>query len=93
MDKNYSYPINDAWSQTELITVIKMFQLVEDAYETGAKRAAILDQYHEFKKIVNSKAEEKQLGREFKSNSGYELYEVIKAAQTSDRQTIKLAEE
>ncbi|KRO09898.1 hypothetical protein IV59_GL000205 [Paucilactobacillus hokkaidonensis] len=69
-----------------------MFQLVEDAYEIGASREAILKQYRDFKVIVNSKAEEKQLGRQFEAESGYELYQVIKTAQASDRQTIKLLE-
>lgn len=90
MDKNYSYPINNAWSEAELVIVIKMFQLVEDAYETGVKGESILNQYRLFKTIVNSKAEEKQLGRQFKANSGYELYQVIKTAQTSDQKVVKL---
>ncbi|KIS03068.1 UPF0223 family protein [Paucilactobacillus wasatchensis] len=93
MEKNYSYPLNANWSNEELATVIKMFQLVEDAYETTALRTDILNQYRAFKQIVNSKSAEKQLGRDFKAESGYELYQVIKTAQTSEHQTIHIVEE
>lgn len=90
MDKNYSYPLNDAWNQTELVTVIKMFELVEAAYETGVNREDILNQYQAFKDIVSSKLEEKQLGKQFKARSGYELYQVIKTAQTDGHKMIKM---
>lgn len=90
MDKNYSYPLNPDWTTEELITVTKMFQLVEDAYEVGADKQAILAQYKLFKEIVNSKAEEKQLGREFKQSAGYELYDVVQAARQTTRKIVKL---
>lgn len=89
-NQNYSYPINDDWTTEELITVTNMFGLVEDVYEGGANREAVLTQYRKFKDIVQSKFEEKQLGRQFAHDSGYVLYEVIKLANSSDRKTIRL---
>lgn len=89
-NQNYSYPINADWTTEELIIVTKMFSLIEDVYEGGANRETVLNQYREFKKIVQSKSEEKQLGRQFEHDSGYVLYEVVKLATTSDRKTIRM---
>lgn len=87
-NQNYSYPLDPSWSTAEIITVTQMFGLVEDAYESGADRQRILDQYQEFKAIVQSKSQEKQLGKQFKQDSGYELYDVIKTAQSSTQKKI-----
>ena len=46
-------------------TVIAMLRAVEDAYEVGINRQELLKRYWAFKQIVNSKAEEKQIGRDF----------------------------
>lgn len=88
---NYSYPIDSSWSTQELETVIQMFNMVENVYEKGASRAQILTCYRAFKEIVPAKSEEKQLGRRFYEKSGYQLYDVIKAAEDSERKTIKLS--
>ena len=72
------------------LTVIAMFRAVEDAYEVAIDRDKILDCYRAFKQVVPSKAEEKQLGREFEKNSGYVLYRVVKAAQESTDKRIKM---
>ena len=89
--QNYSYPLNPSWSITEMETVIAMLRAVEDAYEVGINREELLKRYRAFKQIVNSKAEEKQIGRDFERNSGYVLYQVVKAAQDSDAKKIKMA--
>lgn len=89
--QNYSYPLNPGWSTAEMETVIAMLRAVEDAYEVGINRAELLKRYRAFKQIVNSKAEEKQIGRDFERDSGYVLYRVVKAAQDSDAKKIKMA--
>ncbi len=91
--KSYSYPLNPAWSTTEIETVVAMLRAVEDAYEVGINRQVLLRRYRAFKKIVNSKAEEKQIGREFEKESGYVLYRVVKAAQETSAKKIKIAGE
>ena len=88
---NYSYPIDPSWTTTELETVIGLLNSVEAAYESGVTRSAILKSYREFKKIVPAKSEEMQLGRNFYAASGYQLYDVIKAAQNSKQNIIKLS--
>ncbi len=88
--QNYSYPLDPSWTTKEMETVIAMFRAVEDAYEVGIDRDKILDCYRAFKQVVPSKAEEKQLGREFEKNSGYVLYRVVKAAQESTDKRIKI---
>lgn len=88
--QNYSYPLNPNWTTTEMTTVIALLRAVEDAYEVGVNREKLLECYRSFKKIVNSKAEEKQIGRDFEKESGYVLYRVVKQAQNSDAKTIKM---
>ena len=89
--QNYSYPLNPSWSTAEMETVIAMLRAVEDAYEVGINREELLKRYRAFKQIVNSKAEEKQIGRDFERESGYVLYRGVKQAQGSDARTIKMA--
>ena len=89
--QNYSYPLNPSWSTAEMETVIAMLRAVEDAYEVGINREELLKRYRAFKQIVNSKAEEKQIGRDFERESGYVLYRVVNQAQGSDARIIKMA--
>lgn len=78
---NYSYPIDPDWTMDEMSAVIGMFRVVEDAYEIGVERQAIIDQYKKFKQVANSKAYEKQLGKQFEDASGYSLYKVLQMAK------------
>lgn len=88
---NYSYPIDPSWSTDEIETVIHMLNLVEKAYEGGVSRAELLAAYQQFKTIVQSKSEEKQLGRVFCRRSGYQLYDVVQAAKNNNRKIIKMS--
>ncbi len=90
MKGNYSYPLDPSWSTDEIVTVVTMLRTVEDAYETGVSRQQVLTNYRNFKKVVATKAGEKQLGRQFAKLSGYQLYDVVKAAQESTAKKIKL---
>ncbi|QZN93740.1 UPF0223 family protein [Limosilactobacillus panis] len=89
--QNYSYPLDPDWTTDEMETVIAFLRTVEDAYEIGAPRGKILEKYRAFKKVVRSKAGEKQLGRQFAKSSGYQLYTVVKLASTSQKKMIKVA--
>lgn len=88
-----SYPLDPDWTTDEMETVIAFLRIVEDAYEIGAPRSKVLEKYRAFKKVVNSKAGEKQLGRQFAKNSGYQLYTVVKLASTSQKKMIKVADD
>lgn len=90
MEHSYSYPLDPSWSTDEIVTVVNMLRAVEDAYETGVNRQHVLDAYQAFKVVVPTKAGEKQLGRQFAKLSGYQLYDVVKAARQSTKKTIKL---
>ena len=84
MEKSYSYPLDLDWSTEEMIIVVEFFQLIEEGYENGVKASALSDAYKNFKEIVQSKAEEKTLFREFKSVSNLEPFSLIKQLKTSD---------
>ncbi|MCM3568753.1 UPF0223 family protein [Neobacillus mesonae] len=79
----YQYPIDYSWSTEEMIDVVKFFEAVEKAYETGIERDHLMQAYRRFKEIVPSKAEEKTICGEFEETSGYSSYRTIKKAKES----------
>lgn len=56
----YSYPLSTDWTTDEMVDVVRFFEVVEMAYEKGAKRELVMARYKRFKEIVPSQAEEKQ---------------------------------
>ncbi|MBE4709481.1 UNVERIFIED_CONTAM: hypothetical protein DV033_02165 [Limosilactobacillus fermentum] len=87
---NYSYPLDPTWTAEELIAVTNFYRVVEDAYETGGRRQRVLDCYQAFKKVVPTKVQEKQLGRDFYRVSGYQCYDVVKAAKETTKGQLKI---
>ncbi|MGO3732630.1 MAG: UPF0223 family protein [Vagococcus sp.] len=81
MKENYSYPLNPEWSTDELISVVNMWQVLEEVYEKKVTADRFLTLYAEFKKVVKSIGEEGQLGREFEELTGYSLYKVVQLAK------------
>lgn len=77
---DYDYPLDYTWNTEEIITVIALYNAVEKAYEQGIEDSEFLSCYNDFKKIVNSKSEEKQIDTSFKDVSGYSIYQVFKAS-------------
>ena len=82
MNKQYSYPLDFSWSTEELASVLSFFNDVE------AKK--LLDSYKEFKIVVPSKSEEKRLGREFETASGYSFYRAVQMAKEKGEGMISL---
>ena len=77
----YSYPIDHSWSTDEIIKVVNFLSLVEKAHEEGIRRDDLLIAYTKFKQIVPSKSEEKQIGKKFEKETGYQIYQTVKRAQ------------
>ncbi|XJS11433.1 UPF0223 family protein [Aerococcaceae bacterium WGS1372] len=77
MNKNYNYPLNSDWSTEEIIHVIQFFNAVEQAYEKGIPVGDFKKAYRQFKHIVTSISEEKQLGKAFEEMSGYSIYRTV----------------
>ena len=93
MNKNYRYPLDMSWSTEELASVLSFLNDVEQAYEAKIAAEKILASYQRFKKIVPSKAEEKRIGREFETASGYSLYRAVQAAKQKEKGTFSLGKE
>ena len=93
MNKNYSYPLDLSWSTEELASVLSFLNDVEQVYEAKIAAEKILASYQRFKKIVPSKAEEKRIGREFETASGYSLYRAVQAAKQKEKGTFSLGKE
>ncbi len=90
MSNNYQYPIDLDWTSQEMATVVKMWNGLEQAYESSINREELLNRYKAFKEVVPSKMEEKQLGNSFEKISGYQLYGTIKKARNSETKTISM---
>lgn len=73
-----------------MTSVLHFLNQVERAYETGIEAQALLTSYEAFKAIVRSKAEEKQIDREFEKVSGYSTYQAVKAARAKEKGKVKL---
>ena len=73
----YQYPLDLDWSNDEMVEVIKFFNQIEHYYEKSIIGTELMEQYKKFKQIVPSKAEEKQIFKEFEEKSGYNSYKVI----------------
>lgn len=73
----YQYPLDLDWSNDETVEVIKFFNQIENYYEKSIIGTELMEQYKKFKQIVPSKAEEKQIFKEFEEKSGYNSYKVI----------------
>lgn len=85
---DYSYPISPSWNTSEIVTVIKFFESVEKAYESGIERDKFMSVYRKFKEIIPSISEEKKVFREFGDESGYSSYHVVKKAKESKSGTV-----
>lgn len=87
-DTNYTYPLFEEWTTTDIIAVTHLYQCVEAAYEQprGVAAAELVAAYQVFQKIVPQKFEEKQLDRDFETASGYSIYRTVKAARQSTGQ-------
>lgn len=90
MNKQYSYPLDLSWSTEELASVLSFFNDVEAAYEDKVEVKKLLESYKEFKLVVPNKSEEKRLGREFETVSGYSLYRAVQAAKEKGEGKISL---
>ena len=90
MNKQDSYPLDLSWSTEELASVLSFFNDVEAAYEEKIEARKLLDSYKAFKNVVPSKSEEKRLGREFETVSGYSLYRAVEAAKEKGEGKISL---
>ena len=65
----------------ELASVLSFLMMLKPPYEGKVEAKKLLDSYKEFKAVVPSKSEEKRLGREFETVSGYSLYRAVQAAK------------
>lgn len=81
--------MNPDWTTDELIKVMGVWQAVEQAYESKIDVDEFFDTYKEFKSVVKSIGEERQLGREFEEVSGYSLYRVVQLARKKQSGLIK----
>lgn len=78
MADSYQYPLDLSWTTAEMATVIAFFNQVENFYEGGVDKNEFMSTYKEFKKVVPSKGQEKQIDKEFQELSGYSTYRAIK---------------
>lgn len=91
MEDNYSYPLDIEWNQEEMLKVMAMWQVLEDVYENGVPSGTFIDTYKNFKSVIKSIGEERQLGNDFEAVSGYSLYRAVQESkQLTADQKLKL---
>lgn len=90
MTKSYSYPLDLTWSTEEVTSVLSFLNQVELAYESKSDAETLLSHYKIFKSVVKSKAQEKQIDREFLESSGYSTYKAVQAAKLKGRGAVSL---
>ncbi|WP_159543995.1 UPF0223 family protein [Streptococcus halichoeri] len=81
MTTNYHYPLDASWSTDEIVSVLHFLNQVELAYESKADATTVLQAYHAFKQVVKSKAQEKQIDKQFGKSSGYSTYKTVQKAK------------
>ncbi len=79
---NYSYPIQPDWSTEEIIMVVNFLDKVERVYQEGVNCQELMDSYQQYKQIVQSKMEEKQIDKEFEKITGYSTYQAVKLTRS-----------
>ncbi|OEL02747.1 hypothetical protein AST12_09885 [Staphylococcus succinus] len=82
----YQYPIDLDWSNDEMMQVVSFFNAIESFYESKVEGETLLERYKQFKAIVPSKAEEKQIFKEFEKSSGYNSYKAVQAVKGASDQ-------
>lgn len=91
--KDYQYPLDLDWTTEEMVIVTNMWTAVEQANETGLPVDKFLTTYQQFKTVVKSIGEEKRLGRELESASGYSLYRTLQQAKKQGSGKLKLGDD
>lgn len=89
MSENFSYPMNPDWSTEELICVMDMWQKLDEVYEKKVSAEDYLETYKEFKKVVRSIGEERQLGRDYEEMTGHSLYRISSLARKQKTGVLK----
>jgi len=84
------YPISIDWSKDEVIKVVNFFELIEKAYGQGVHKGELISSYHEFKDVVPSKSEEKQIFKQFDKETGFSTFHVVKEAKQTERDRVKM---
>lgn len=80
----YNYPLEYDWTAEEIILVVALYNAVEQAYEQGIHKDEFMEAYRGFKKVIDSKSEEKRIDTEFKKVSGYSIYQIVSLAKEND---------
>lgn len=88
--QEYQYPLDLDWTTAEMVTVMKMWELLEQAHEDGVAADKFLTAHQKFKQVVPSIGEERRLGRDFERLSGYSLYHAVQAAKKNPQGKLKL---
>lgn len=90
--KDYQYPLDLEWTTEEMVLVVHLWDCLEQAYESGISNDRFLEAYQGFKSVVKSIGEERKLGREFESISGYSLYHAVQIAKKNQNKILDLKE-
>ncbi|WP_096435588.1 UPF0223 family protein [Alteribacter populi] len=92
MKGEVNIPISVEWSKEEVVDVVNFFEAIDQAYNKGVDRDLLAALYKSYKKVVPSKAEEKQSFKEYEKQTGQSPYHVVKKAKDLEESIIKMKE-
>lgn len=87
---NFQFPIDPDWSTDEIVKVVEFLDLIEKAYHQPVEANKLMANYRLFKEVVPSIGEEKRLGQSFEKDTGYSLYQTMKAVKSQPERKIKM---
>lgn len=88
MKQKVNYPLFPEWNTEEIIQMCAFYSAVEKAYYKGVQREEFSSCYKNFLKVEPMKMGQKQVEREFKKETGLDIYQVIKACCDNPNQKI-----
>lgn len=78
----YNYPIDyELFTADEVAIIVEFLSLIEDANEHKVDPIVLSVKHKQFRGVINSKAMEKQIDRDFEKASGYSIYKTMKKYQ------------
>jgi len=78
----YNYPIDyELFTAEEVTVIIEFLSLIEDANEHKVDPIVLNGKHKSYRGVINSKAMEKQIDRDFEKASGYSIYKTMKEYQ------------
>ncbi|MDF7626852.1 UPF0223 family protein [Lactobacillaceae bacterium L1_55_11] len=87
--ENYQLPIDANWDTADIIAVVNLVDDVLSVYEDGVRRNKFLKDYAAFKAVIPAMSEQKQFDRDFKRQTGHQIYQTAQWVSNQKGELVK----